>query len=244
MPNWKKLIVSGSDASLNSLNVATNVNAQSFTGSLFGTASNAVSSSYACSLALALQEFAGKTYTPVECGVVAHRIEKTINPFLGQQDVFGCCVGGFKKIEFTREGLPRYTFLPTDMFSEYDVVLLFTGATRNSTDVLKTVRVPETDVFNPIVEEAERCIMSSDYSGFMSLMAEGWAEKKKTSSSIMSDSISQIDEWLDSLEDCVAHKLCGAGNGGFFLCFFNSGTVPDQRFHPVSLSPHGVRRLI
>ena len=50
MPNWKKLIVSGSDASLNSLTVATNVNAQSFTGSLLGTASyalNAVSASFA-----------------------------------------------------------------------------------------------------------------------------------------------------------------------------------------------------
>ena len=47
MPSWKKVIVSGSDASLNSLNVATNVVAQSFTGSLFGTASFAVSSSHA-----------------------------------------------------------------------------------------------------------------------------------------------------------------------------------------------------
>jgi len=36
MPNWKKLIVSGSDASLNSLNVTTNVTAQSFTGSFSG----------------------------------------------------------------------------------------------------------------------------------------------------------------------------------------------------------------
>jgi hypothetical protein len=41
MPNWKKVIVSGSDASLNSLSVASNVNAQSFTGSLFGTSSYA-----------------------------------------------------------------------------------------------------------------------------------------------------------------------------------------------------------
>lgn len=47
MPSWKKVIVSGSDASLNSLNVATNVVAQSFTGSLFGTASFAVSASQA-----------------------------------------------------------------------------------------------------------------------------------------------------------------------------------------------------
>ena len=47
MPSWKKVLVSGSDASLNSLNVATNIVAQSFTGSLFGTASFAVSASQA-----------------------------------------------------------------------------------------------------------------------------------------------------------------------------------------------------
>ena len=53
MPSWKKVIVSGSDASLNSINVATNVVAQSFTGSLFGTASFAVSSSQANSSSFA-----------------------------------------------------------------------------------------------------------------------------------------------------------------------------------------------
>lgn len=51
MPNWKKLVVSGSDASLNSLNVATSVTASvvssSFTGSLFGTSSWAVTASHA-----------------------------------------------------------------------------------------------------------------------------------------------------------------------------------------------------
>jgi hypothetical protein len=50
MPNWKKVIVSGSNASLNSLTVTTNVTAHSLTGSLFGTASyavNALTASYA-----------------------------------------------------------------------------------------------------------------------------------------------------------------------------------------------------
>lgn len=41
MPSWKKVILSGSDASLNSLAVTTNVTATSFTGSLSGTASYA-----------------------------------------------------------------------------------------------------------------------------------------------------------------------------------------------------------
>jgi hypothetical protein len=50
MPSWKKVILSGSDAALNSLNVTTNVTALSFTGSLLGTASfadQALSSSFA-----------------------------------------------------------------------------------------------------------------------------------------------------------------------------------------------------
>jgi hypothetical protein len=42
MPSWKKVAVSGSDASFNSILATTNVVAQSFTGSLFGTASQAI----------------------------------------------------------------------------------------------------------------------------------------------------------------------------------------------------------
>ena len=53
MPNWKKLITSGSDASLNTLTTTGNIvssgsiTALSFTGSLFGTSSYATSASYA-----------------------------------------------------------------------------------------------------------------------------------------------------------------------------------------------------
>ena len=49
MPNWKKVLVSGSDAALNSINVTTTIVAPSITGSLFGTASwanNAVTASF------------------------------------------------------------------------------------------------------------------------------------------------------------------------------------------------------
>jgi hypothetical protein len=67
MPSWKKVILSGSDATLNSLYVTTNVTASSFTGSFTGSflgtssfASQALSSSFAttasyASTALAVQ---------------------------------------------------------------------------------------------------------------------------------------------------------------------------------------------
>ena len=59
MPNWKKVIVSGSAGSLSSLNVdtfitASKISANEFTGSLYGTASQAVSSSYSATASFAI----------------------------------------------------------------------------------------------------------------------------------------------------------------------------------------------
>lgn len=55
MPSWKKVIVSGSDASFNSLYVLGGaISDGGFTGSLFGTASQAISASYAQTASVAL----------------------------------------------------------------------------------------------------------------------------------------------------------------------------------------------
>jgi hypothetical protein len=58
MPSWKKVVASGSDASFSSVSVDTFVSASSFkgsfTGSLQGTASQAISSSYALTASFAL----------------------------------------------------------------------------------------------------------------------------------------------------------------------------------------------
>ena len=54
MPSWRKVILSGSNAALNSLNVTTSitasvVSASSFTGSLLGTSSYSSLSVFVCS---------------------------------------------------------------------------------------------------------------------------------------------------------------------------------------------------
>jgi D-glycero-alpha-D-manno-heptose-7-phosphate kinase len=202
----------------------------------------AVSSSYATALSMASSLMQGKNPSDIECGMVAHRLEKTINPLLGMQDVFGCCVGGFKKIEFIKGQLPRYTFLPTDLFREYDICLLFTGHTRSSTEVLKTINVPKIDKFNEYVDNAESSLIKNDFKTFMELINLGWIEKKNTSKSILENQeLKDIDHWLTLNTRCKAHKLCGAGNGGFFLCFFEKDQTDDSRFHKISLSTHGVK---
>lgn len=206
----------------------------------------ATSSSYACAITKAISEFKNNNISDIECGVKAHYLEKIANPLLGQQDVFGCCVGGFKKIEFTERGLPRYTFLPTKFFEYYTPYLLFTGLTRNSTEVLKTVTVPEKDVFNPLVEESENYILNGSYDKFLKLILKGWQEKKNTSKDVLKDEqVKNLDEYLSNYPNCIAHKLCGAGNGGFFLCFFPKDRQPnDDRFFKLQLSTTGVERVV
>lgn len=206
----------------------------------------AVSSSYSCGLMRAISELKEQKISDIECAAKAHFMEKLINPLLGQQDIFGCAVGGFKKIEFTSKGLPKYTFLPTSFFDYYTPYLVFTGITRNSTSVLKEVRVPETDIFNPLVEESEQMILNGNFEKFLKLIKDGWNEKKKTSKNVLEDPLlKDLDSYLESYSGCVAHKLCGAGNGGFFLCFFeNSSTKLNQKFVKVSLSNSGIQRVI
>jgi len=206
----------------------------------------ATSSSYACAISKAISEFKNDPISDIECGVRSHYLEKIANPLLGQQDVFGCCIGGFKKIEFTQSGLPKYTFLPTKFFDYFTPYLMFTGLTRNSTEVLKSVSTPDDDVFNPLVDESEKYILNGSYEKFLSILSRGWEEKKKSSKDVLKDQlIKDMDEYLKNYPNCISHKLCGAGNGGFFLCFFPNDKLPtDTRFFKLTLSTTGVQRVI
>jgi D-glycero-alpha-D-manno-heptose-7-phosphate kinase len=206
----------------------------------------AVSSSYSCSLIKAISLLREQNISDIECAAKAHFLEKLINPLLGQQDIFGCAIGGFKKIEFTSSGLPKYTFLPTSFFDYYTPYLFFTGITRNSTSVLKSVSVPEIDTFNPLVDESEDMLLNGKFDKFLKLIKDGWEEKKRTSKNVLEDeSLKEIDNYLSSLNGCIAHKLCGAGNGGFFLCFFDKNySGINQKFVKVNLSHRGVEQVL
>jgi D-glycero-alpha-D-manno-heptose-7-phosphate kinase len=205
----------------------------------------AVSSSYSCGLVKAIAELKNKGMTEIECGIDAHNLEKKINPLLGYQDVFGCCVGGFKKIEFETGKLPKYTFLPTVIFDFFDVYLYYTGYTRSSTEVLKHVMAPDTDTFNPLVRQAEIYLLTQQYYKFMEIIKEGWQEKKRTSKSVLENpKLIELDNYLSTLDGCVAHKLCGAGNGGFFLAFFEKGCEVPNTFHKIEPTSNGIRRII
>ena len=182
----------------------------------------ASSSSYIISLIKACCLFHGKEMTETDICKLAHKLEIKFNSFCGYQDPYGCGVGGFKRIEFLDDYRIKYEFLPTNFFNEYDMHLVFTGVTRNSRKILKSVtnNLHKVKPLLDTVDMAHDSIIDNNFDEFFGLMSEGWNQKKQTSFAITENTrIKEIDRALEMNSTVLSHKLCGAGNGGFFLTF-------------------------
>ena len=204
----------------------------------------ASSSSYIISLIKACCIFSNRRMTDHEICKLAHELEISFNPYCGYQDPYGCGMGGFKRIEFMGNNRVKYEFLPSSILDNFDTHLVFTGVTRNSRPVLKRV-TENLDKIKPIVETVDKAhdaILSENHLEFFKLLQEGWTQKKNTSSTITENQIiKDIDSSLEESETILAHKLCGAGNGGFFLTFSEKNALtPTQNYVKISAVVEGV----
>jgi len=197
----------------------------------------ASSSSYIISLIKACSLFQGQEMTEVEICKLAYELELTFNPYCGYQDPYGCGVGGFKRIEFMDSNTIKYEHLPTDIFSDHDTHLVFTGVTRNSKTILKDITANLDKVYPLLggVDKAYKHLKEKKYEKFLNDVSKGWKQKKKTSPLINeNERIKQIDATLSANETVLSHKLCGAGNGGFFLTFSKKDTLTIP-YHTVKI---------
>lgn len=205
----------------------------------------ASSSSYIISLIKSISMFNELSMTDAEICKLAHKLELKMNPYCGYQDPYGCGIGGFKKIDFFRGGIVKYDFLSTDLFKYYDMALVFTGVTRNSRGVLKSV-TDNLDKAVPLMETVEKAydaLLDENYPEFLELLNLSWDQKKKTTSHITENKVIRtMDKSLEESDSVIAHKLCGAGNGGFFLVFSkkNDLNIPYDSVK-INVSPNGVK---
>jgi D-glycero-alpha-D-manno-heptose-7-phosphate kinase len=205
----------------------------------------ASSSSYLISLIKCATMFKGISMTDVEICSLAYELERKFNPYCGYQDPYGCGIGGFKRIEFQRGGIVKYDFQSAELFNNYDMHLVFTGVTRNSKKILKDVsgnleKIPQ---LLEVLEKSYDLLGAKKYDEFLKLINVGWEKKKETSSMISENPlIKEIDDHLLNNPLVIAHKLCGAGNGGFFLTFSEKGklTLPYSSVK-INVSPDGVK---
>jgi len=188
----------------------------------------ASSSSYIIALIKCISMFNELHLTDVEICELALELEQEMNPYCGYQDPYGCGIGGFKRIDFERGGIIKYDFLSTELFTYYDTHLVFTGVTRNSKNVLQdvTANIDKSLSLLQTVDKAYDALRKKDFDVFLELLNQSWEQKKATSSMITeNEQIQKIDQVLSNSEEVIAHKLCGAGNGGFFLVFSKPNTL-------------------
>ena len=163
-----------------------------------------------------------------EISKLAMELERKFNPLLGYQDTYGCGVGSLKRMDFKINEFPKITYLPVGLLESMDMYAVFTGVTRSSTEVLKSVGVSDDKSLLHLVDDMESCLKDGDRERFIRVIKEGWKVKKSTSESIASNEIiKEMDKLYEEDKRVLCHRLCGAGNGGFFLIFCEKGAIID-----------------
>ena len=133
------------------------------------------------------------------------------------------------------------------MFDSIDMYLIHTTINRKSTKILKNIDQDKSKSMLPLVDDMHKAILKSDVTSFANIINEGWKRKKESNSlTIKNTTVSGIDNVLNKDKEILAHKLCGAGNGGFFLVITKSGydtskIILNRKIIPISISNTGAR---
>lgn len=201
-----------------------------FTSDIPSTGSGlASSSSYLIAMINAALHYTQQSRTLEELGCIAMEIERSFNPLTGYQDIYGCIVPGLKQLIFNQEGLSDVINYNNNLFDEYDLYLIPTDITRSSTNVLSTLDIDKINKLIPSVLQMHEALCSQDYPQVIALINEGWSLKKQTSPTMLSHKMKCIDSKLQSNKSILAHRLIGAGAGGYFLAVLHKGQKPDVK---------------
>jgi len=204
----------------------------------------ASSSSYTLSLVKAVSKFKKIQLSHAEVCKIGLEIEKKFNPHTGYQDIYGCGIGSLKRIDFKKNQDPKFTYLSQKIFSDINMFLLFTNVTRSSTTLLSNLDLKKRYRLLNLVDSLEYAIKENNKLDFFNIINEGWTKKKETSSLIMANPrIGELDDYLAAEDHILAHRLCGAGSGGFFLVFAERDNILDDRFIPISISEEGLKDM-
>lgn len=217
------------------------------TSDIYSTGSGlAASSAYLLSLIKAIYELNNKSISEFEVCKIAEEIEKDFNPLVGQQDFYGS-IGGLKKISFYKNEDPSIKFLSTSIFNYMDIFLIYTGIVRNSTQIIETIDIDKSLILLNDVIDLEESIKTCNISKFNEVINRSWENKKNTSNYICENkSLVELDKKIKEDDDILSHKLCGAGNGGYFLIFTNKNKEDEiylkyKNVKKIEISESGIK---
>ncbi len=194
------------------------------------------SGSFTTTLLRALHALNRNSLSPRELAEQACHIEiDLLGEPVGKQDQYIASFGGLTCFTFEPDGAVRAEplWIPTEALHnlEDNLVLFFTGVTRNASDLLRDqdTRSRQNDpqmianlhYVKELGYQSRRLLESGDLGGFAELMHTHWEHKKARSPGM---SNSRIDEYYQLARDngALGGKLIGAGGVGFLLLYAES----------------------
>ena len=169
---------------------------------------------------------------------IAHKAyvieRKMLNLSGGLQDHYAATYGGLNYINFYKNGDVRVQPIKIEKSTLYELqaslVLVYTGTSRDSADIIKTQitlkgkelvgydkKLHEMKV---LAQKMKSALLKNDIQSFGYLIDESWQKKRSLSKYISNENINNIYEKTKSL-GAYGGKISGAGGGGFLMIICN-----------------------
>lgn len=217
------------------------------------------SSTYTVGLLNALYAYTGRLAGAERLAREACRIEiDRCGAPIGKQDQYIAAYGGLQFIQFHPDETvsvdPVICTPATRRRLESRLIMLYTGTTRQTADVLREQRAnTERDDARrrdlrqmvALAHDLRGALSADDLAAFGEILHEGWMRKRKLASGISSQ---RIDDWYERgrAAGAAGGKILGAGGGGFLLLYAHEerhaairAALPELRQVPIAFEPQG-----
>lgn len=208
----------------------------------------ASSSSYMLSFINSINELESLGMTKDQVIQQAWDLERAFNPLTGYQDPYGCATGGLNVHTKVKNGPVVTKPIETNVFDGVKMYLLPSKINRNSTVVLEQVKKTHDARLIKMADEMVLSLESNNLESFVDIVREGWKIKKESSPVVVgNDKLKELDEKIENDKRVLAHRLIGAGNGGYFLLVTKDlalpSIVPGLEVIPVGIDNEGLKRV-
>lgn len=170
----------------------------------------------------------GRDLAEIACDIEINKLDQPS----GKQDQYISVFGGITKFEINKEGYVNVRKLNISKNTIYNLhnnlLLFFTGFTRNSSLLLKDQKIRSLNKDNEILDnlkliknlakETNNALLKNNLNDFGRIMNEHWNIKIKRSIKMSNKKINSIYNYA-LRNGAIGGKLIGAGGGGFLLFY-------------------------
>lgn len=199
--------------------------------------------SAACGIKLSKQQLAE--------GASFIEIQKLKKP-IGMQDQFASAFGGLNWITFERGGVTVRPFhLPISTLTrlQSNLLLMYTGATHDSAEILKhqtsgskekkPIVIESVHAVKELAHRSRDLLLKGELDRFGAMLDEAWQFKKKFAPGVTNEMIDRCYA-IARNNGALGGKIAGAGGGGFLLLYCESDAVNRVE---QSLEAEGLKRM-